>query len=414
MKQSPVEDLAPTLVRALDIERLRNSRRGALLRLVGVAAFFGLIVVFGVVFDLPMWRQVLAPLAVHMAAAVALVVMSQRAPRWWRSNSLAYAYLDMPLIFVMAWRTFPFVPREYPDGPATFVVALYAWIIINSGLALESWQTVLVTAVGMIFAVWIQALARAPYDVWAICVLVLALVAATTVYVGQRVRALVLDVASVERRRARLSRYFSPEIAGIVEMRGDQPAGGETRDVSVLFCDIRNFTALADRLRTDQVVATLNAFHSRMVEVLFAHGGTLDKYIGDALMAYFGAPLAQPDHAERAVRCALAMQRGLVSLNAERSSRNEPALAMGIGVHSGKVIVGDIGSPARREYTAIGDTVNVAARIEDLTKGGRAPILVSEETRRRVGDRLAFTDGGAAEIRGKAAPMRCYMPIAAE
>ena len=184
-----------------------------------------------------------------------------------------------------------------------------------------------------------------------------------------------------------------------------------TPGASTTFCPTRtDFTALSERLDGKAVVATLNEFHSQMVEQLFAFGGTLDKYMGDGIMAYFGAPVAQPDHAAQAVHCALAMQEAMAQLNAARTRRGEPPLRMGVGIHTGRVVLGDIGAPRRREYTAIGDTVNVAARIEQLTKLHAAPILVSDETRRRVGAGVQFTPAEPVLVKGKSEPLRTYVP----
>jgi adenylate cyclase len=224
---------------------------------------------------------------------------------------------------------------------------------------------------------------------------------------------LVRDVAGEQLRRERLGRYFSPQVAARLENREGE-AAGETREVTVLFSDLRDFTAASERLPGADVVRMLNEYHERMVDVVFEHGGTLDKYLGDGMMAYFGAPLAQPDHAARAVRCALAMQAALARLNVERSSRGEPPLRMGIGIHTGTVVVGDVGARRRREYTAIGDAVNVAARMEELTKAEGVDILVSDATRRHAGGAFAFSPARAVALRGRTETVATHVPLASD
>lgn len=188
-----------------------------------------------------------------------------------------------------------------------------------------------------------------------------------------------------QRIQAMFGRYVSPAVLQSLTDAGTMPVlGGERREISVLFSDIRNFTTLSESLAPEEVVELLNHYFERVCTILLAEQATIDKFIGDAVMAEFGAPLAQADHADRALRSAVKMiaiaQELSVWVRERFPERSLPRFEIGIGIHSGPAVVGNIGSPERMEYTAIGDTVNTASRLEGLTKTLGCPILVSMAT----------------------------------
>jgi class 3 adenylate cyclase len=181
--------------------------------------------------------------------------------------------------------------------------------------------------------------------------------------------------------------------------------------VTILFSDIRGFTATSERLDPATVMGALNTYLTRMAEIVLRHGGTLDKYIGDGIMAFFGAPIAMPDHPGRAVRAALEMLAAVDDLQEGWQRQTGVPLKIGVGINTGEVIVGNVGSEQKKQYTIIGDPVNLASRLEGMNKEHKTQILVSGATRRRVdGEGIEWRAIGSVRIRGREEEVEIYEP----
>jgi adenylate cyclase len=227
-------------------------------------------------------------------------------------------------------------------------------------------------------------------------IVVFALVAVTLGFSARRFNKLLLDSARLERERANLSRYFSPNVVDELSNNDDPLKQVRRQDVAVLFIDIVNFTGFSAHRDPDEVIEVLRGFHARMEAEVFRHDGTLDKYLGDGLMATFGTPLGGPHDATDALDCARAMIGAMDRWNREREFAGEEPIHAGIGVHHGAAVLGDIGAN-RLEFAVIGNAVNIASRLETLTRDHRARLLVSNDLRDRV---IAESGPSAPGLRG--------------
>ena len=190
-------------------------------------------------------------------------------------------------------------------------------------------------------------------------------------------------IAQQSLQRSALERFLSPEVVEMVVANPDIRLGGVNQEVTVMFADIRGFTTMSENMEPGRVVEILNEYFTRVTDVIFDNGGTLDKYIGDAVMAVFGAPISKGNDAAAAVNSAMQIQRLLIELNRDAAAREWPELRVGIGINTGNAIAGNIGSPRRLDYTVVGDAVNTAQRLMTNAAGGQ--ILISESTAKKLG-----------------------------
>ena len=215
-------------------------------------------------------------------------------------------------------------------------------------------------------------------------------------------------IVAEEKKRERLGRFLSPQVASRILAASDHGAElgpPEVREVTILFADISGFTSMSETMSPSAVALLLNDYLSRMTDVIFKYEGTLDKYIGDAIMAVFGAPLDMPDHAPRAIKAALEMQERLAEWNADR--KEGPAFRIRIGINSGNAMAGEIGSINKKEYTVLGDTVNTASRLESsVAKPGS--VVIGANTHAMVEGLFECRSLGSFTLKGKSLEVPCF------
>ena len=208
---------------------------------------------------------------------------------------------------------------------------------------------------------------------------------------------------------AMFNRVLDPRVVNELVKRGEISQEAKSCEITVLFSDIRGFTTLSETRSPEAVVSLLNRYFNTQVEIVFKHGGTLDKFIGDAIMAFWGAPLVQEDHAKRAVMAAIEMSAALEKFKQEVAAEGVD-FDIGIGLHTGPAVVGFIGSDQRLDYTTIGDAVNLASRIEGQTKG-ISRVLISQSTKEACGVMFNYVNHGEFKVKGREQAVYLYEPI---
>ena len=281
-----------------------------------------------------------------------------------------------------------------------------AAVVGVSAIAANAWVTGFVAALAAsaVIAAGVWTFAR---GMWIPLVAPVTAIALT--FVGQLAWHYFVEGREKRQVKRLFSRYVPKDVYDQLLADPERAAlGGRRRQMTVLFSDVRGFTAMSERATPEEVVGQLNEYFSRMVEILFAHRGTLDKFVGDMVMGLFGAPLDDPDHADHAVQTALAMSRALDQLNAHWAAAGRPVLDIGIGVSTGDMVAGNIGSSAIMSYTVIGDAVNLGARLESLNKEYGTRVIISEGTKDALKERYNMRPLGQVVVKGKSRPVAIF------
>jgi adenylate cyclase len=391
---------------AIDAEEARSFEVATQVRAVALIVFAGWILLEN---PLAEARFPLVFVALLVALGIAQHELRRRAVLTLRLRYL-FALFDAIVVAIVVIAPNPLddtphpMPQRYHWGNEIYLCALIAFSVFSYQPRLVLWHGVaaalawtaatllVLTSPGAYTASAHEWARLAPLDririsadpyfvylgAWGRGVVIMLVTSATLAAFVHRARQLVAREAGAERARANLARYFSANLVDALSATDEPLRTTRSHECAVLFADVVGFSTLAERQAPAAVIAFLRNFHARMERAVFTYGGTLDKYIGDGVMATFGTPERGPEDAANALRCAHAMIASVAEWNAARAPAGEPPVAIGIGVHVGPVVLGDIGGPQRFEFAVVGDTVNVASRLERLSRTLGARIVASE------------------------------------
>jgi class 3 adenylate cyclase len=278
------------------------------------------------------------------------------------------------------------------------------------GFAMTPWVAVL-GVVGLVIACFGLAIALLPFGFW----FPIAIPAGGAVV--SMVLAYLVRFLGEERRRRRVqeafNHYLAPSIVDqLAESEAELRLGGERREVTIMFADLSGFTALSTKLAPEELMAVTNTYHALMVEAVEATGGYVNQFVGDAVMAIWGAPLADPDHAASAARAALRVVESVMRAKAEADARGMPGYAVKVGLNTGPAVVGNVGAPKRYNYTAVGETVNIAARLESVPKDYGCRIVIGPKTAAAIADRFVLCELDWIKVKGKEDALAIYQLVA--
>ncbi|WCL50207.1 adenylate/guanylate cyclase domain-containing protein [Leptospira sp. GIMC2001] len=392
----------------LEEENSRNARQIAFFRSISTFLWLAMSVVMGIFYKQDDWRIPIPALLIYFLISLLILRGTKINSKLHWLIHWSAPLVDIPFIFASIYMSINIAP--YPQIGAIVMMTIFLLFIIPAPSGIRHLPSIVAGISSLLFTLYLIDYVGVKFPTWVASIsLIYTFAVLIAINVSRRPIIVASAFAQEQNQRSKLARYFSPSVSDVI-MNQRKNQSYSNPEVSVLFADIRGFTSYSESESSENVVKFLNAYLTRMVSVIFKYGGTLDKFMGDGILAYFGAPIDQPDHAKKAIECAIEMQKEMDSINLEIKNITNKSFQIGIGIHSGRVVLGDIGPEQRKEFTIIGDTVNLASRVESLTKDLDSSILVTLDTYNHCSKDFTWKNTGEVNVRGKKEKIQLFSP----